>query len=307
MREPQDIADLVAGAARELAAQNVRYVELTVTPYSHAVGMGMPAAAVTAALDVAARQVADRIQVTYVFGFPGEFGAGAARATIGHALAHPPERLADSGVAGIEQGRAGHEKPIRAAFRAAVRAGLHSVPHAGEVTGPETIWEAVHELGAERIGHGIRCLEDPDLIACLREKQIPLGVCPTSNVCTRQVAGIVAHPLPRLLDEGLYVTLNSDDPCMFNTTLNGKYRTVATQLGLGPGPARRTGRDERTSIVPQRGPQADDPRRDRVSAAQPTTAITPTRSGMRAWPAPRARPPPSRPAHDPLTAPPPHP
>src|SRR5258708_16463702 len=90
------------------------------------------------------------------------------------------------------------------------------------------------ELGAERIGHGIRCLEAPGLVACLRERQIPLEVCPTSNVCTRQVADIAAHPLPRLLEEGLYVTLNSDDPSMFNTTLNREYHTVAAQLGLGP-------------------------------------------------------------------------
>ena len=139
VRDPQDIADLVTGAALELAAQNVRYAELTVTPYSHVAGMGMPAAAVTEALDVAARQVPDRIQVAYVFDFPGEAGAGAARATLDHALTNPPERLAGFGVAGIEQGRAGHEEAIRGAFRAAVRAGLHSVPHAGEMTGPETI------------------------------------------------------------------------------------------------------------------------------------------------------------------------
>src|SRR3569833_3009440 len=195
VREPEDVAALVVGAARDLAAQNVRYVELTVTPYTHVVTMGMPATAVTEALDVAAREVADLIEVAYIFDFPGEYGDEAARA--------------------------------------AVAAGLHSVPHAGEMSGPETIWEAIRELRAERSGHGIRCVEDPELMAYLRDTQLPLEVCPTSNVCTRQVPSIGAHPLPRLQEEGVYATLNSDDPPMFNTTLTGEYRTAAVDLGLG--------------------------------------------------------------------------
>jgi adenosine deaminase len=102
------------------------------------------------------------------------------------------------------------------------------------MSGPETIWEAIRGLGAERIGHGIRCVDDPELMAYLRETQLPLEVCPTSNVCTKQVADIATHPLSRLLEEGLYVTLNSDDPPMFGTTLTGEYRTVARDLGFGP-------------------------------------------------------------------------
>lgn len=232
VREPEDVAALVTGAARDLAAQNVRYVELTVTPFTHVVNMGMPAAAVTEALDIAAREVADHIQVAYVFDIPGEFGSEAARATLDHALGHPPRDLVGFGIGGIEQARAGHEEAIRDAFRAAVAAGLHSVPHAGEMSGPETIWEAVRGLGAERIGHGIRCVDDPELMAHLRETQLPLEICPTSNVCTRQVPGIADHPLPKLIEEGLNITLNSDDPPMFNTTLTGEYRAVAEHLGF---------------------------------------------------------------------------
>ncbi len=232
VRDPEDVAALVTGAARDLAAQNVRYVELTVTPYSHVMaGMTMPA--VTEALDIAARQVQDVIDVAYVFDIPAEFGSVAARNTIEHALGHPPEKLVGFGIGGIEEARIGHEEAIRDAFRAAVNAGLHSVPHAGEMTGPETIWEAIRNLGAERIGHGIRCLDDPELVAYLKETQLPLEICPTSNVCTRQVAHISEHPLPRLLDEGLYVTLNSDDPPMFGTTLTDEYRVAADELKLG--------------------------------------------------------------------------
>lgn len=231
VRDPEDVATLVVGMARDLAAQNTRYVELTVTPFSHVMA-GMPMRAVTEALDLAARQVADRIEVAYVFDIPGEFGAEAARGTADHALNHPPEKLVGFGIGGIEQDRLGHETAIREAFAAAVAAGLHSVPHAGEMTGPEAIWEAIRGLQAERIGHGLNCLDDPALVAHLRETQIPLEVCPTSNVCTKQVADIASHPLPRMLEEGLYVTLNSDDPPMFGTTLTNEYRVAATGLGL---------------------------------------------------------------------------
>ncbi len=233
VREPEDVASLVVGAARDLAAQNVRYFELTVTPFTQVMA-GMPMPAVTEALDIAARQVADQIQVGYVFDIPGEFGAEAARGTIEHALQHPPEALIGFGIGGIEDDRIGNEEANRDAFRAAIAAGLHSVPHAGEMSGPAMIWEAIRGMGAERIGHGIRCLEDPELVAYLRETQIPLEVCPTSNVCTKQVADIASHPLPRLIEEGLYVTLNSDDPPMFGTSLTNEYRAVADGLGFGP-------------------------------------------------------------------------
>jgi aminodeoxyfutalosine deaminase len=106
------------------------------------------------------------------------------------------------------------------------------VPHAGEMSGPATIWEALDGLHAERIGHGISCLDDPALVARLRESQVPLEVCPTSNVCTRQVRELAAHPLPLMLEAGLFVTLNSDDPPMFGTTLTEEYRRAASVLGL---------------------------------------------------------------------------
>ncbi|GLY81278.1 adenosine deaminase [Actinoallomurus iriomotensis] len=273
IREPEDVAALVVGAARDLAAQNVRYFELTVTPYTHVVTMGMPATGVTEALDIAAREVADLIEVAYVFDIPGEYGDEAARATIDHALTHPPRALIGFGIGGVEQDRAGHEEAIRDAFRAAVAAGLHSVPHAGEMSGPETIWEAVRELRAERIGHGIRCVEDPELMAHLRETQLPLEVCPTSNVCTRQVPSIAAHPLPRLLEEGLYVTLNSDDPPMFNTTLTNEYRVAARDLGLGAdGVAELARNTVRASFLAENRKQAILDELDAVRAAGPIEA-----------------------------------
>jgi aminodeoxyfutalosine deaminase len=233
VREPADVAALVTGAARDLAGQNVRYAELTVTPYTFTAA-GMPARELTSALDTAARSARHDhgVRIGYIFDIASELGADAARATLDHALSCPPAALTGFGLAGIEQTRPVHRDVFRDVFAAAIAAGLHSVPHAGEMSGPATIWEALNGLGAERIGHGISCLEDPVLVAYLREKQIPLEVCPTSNVCTRQVPDLAAHPLPRLLAEELFVTLNSDDPPMFGTTLTQEYRQAAAVLGL---------------------------------------------------------------------------
>jgi adenosine deaminase len=117
------------------------------------------------------------------------------------------------------------------AFAYAHEIGLPSVPHAGETLGSESIRGALDSLHAIRIGHGVRCLEDPGLVAELRDRQIPLEVSPTSNVCLHVVPDFDHHPLPRLIEEGLYITLNSDDPAMFNTTLTHEYVRSARSFG----------------------------------------------------------------------------
>jgi len=124
------------------------------------------------------------------------------------------------------------------AFAVARDAGLPSVPHAGETEGAASIWGALRALNAVRIGHGVRCLEDAELVAELRERQIPLEVCPTSNVCLGVAPSFAEHPLPRLLDAGLYVTINSDDPPMFGTTLTDEYLKAADAFGFGAGEVR---------------------------------------------------------------------
>lgn len=235
VRDADDVRTLVLGLARDLAAQNGRYVELTVSPYTHVQLNGAPAPAITEALDDAARTARERhgIRIAYIFDFASEFGAEAAPATLEHALTHPPRDLVGFGVGGSETARASCWGAIRDAFTAARAAGLHSVPHAGETTGPETIWAALDELGAERIGHGTSALRDPALVERLRADRIPLEVCPSSNVATGQVPDLAAHPLPRMIEAGLTVTLNSDDPPMFGTSLGEEYRRVAATYGFG--------------------------------------------------------------------------
>jgi aminodeoxyfutalosine deaminase len=125
------------------------------------------------------------------------------------------------------------------AFERARAAGVAGVPHAGETDGPKSMWGALRFLHADRIGHGVRCLEDADLVQELRERQTPLEVCPISNVCLGVASSMATHPLPRLLDAGLYVTINSDDPAMFNTSLIAEYREIAAVFGLGYGELER--------------------------------------------------------------------
>ncbi|SCF27127.1 aminodeoxyfutalosine deaminase [Micromonospora viridifaciens] len=233
IRDPEDVWILTHEVARELARQQVRYAELTITPYSH-VHRGIPAPAFCEAIeDARKRAEADfGIALRWCFDIPGEAGLPAAEETLRIALEERPDGLISFGLGGPEIGVPRPQfKPY---FDQARAAGLRSVPHAGETTGPETIWAALRELGAERIGHGISAALDPELMTYLAERRIPLEVCPTSNVRTRAVATLDEHPLPQLVEAGVLVTVNSDDPPMFGTTLNDEYAVAARLLGVGP-------------------------------------------------------------------------
>ncbi|WP_346119983.1 adenosine deaminase [Micromonospora coerulea] len=233
IRDPEDVWILTHEVARELARQQVRYAELTVTPYSH-VHRGIPAPAFCEAIeDARKRAEADfGVALRWCFDIPGEAGLPAAEETLRIALDERPDGLISFGLGGPEIGVPRPQfKPY---FDQARAAGLRSVPHAGETTGPETVWDALRELGAERIGHGISAALDPQLLTYLAERQIPLEVCPTSNVRTRAVATLAEHPLPQLVEAGVPVTINSDDPPMFGTTLNDEYAVAARLLNAGP-------------------------------------------------------------------------
>jgi aminodeoxyfutalosine deaminase len=116
-------------------------------------------------------------------------------------------------------------------FAFAKRAGLHLTAHAGESTGPESIRAAL-ELGAERIGHGIAAANDPDLMRELFERDVPLEICITSNLVTGVVKRVEDHPVRRLFDAGVPITLNTDDPAMFGCSLTGEYELAARAFGF---------------------------------------------------------------------------
>ncbi len=237
VRTPEDVRLLTYEVAREMAqAQSVRYAELTCTPYTSVwpgdEDRGMPVEAYTEAIEDA-RVAAERdfgIVLRWIYDIPGEAGLPAAEATLGFALHHAPAALVGFGLGGPEIGVPRPQfKPY---FDAARAAGLHSVPHAGETTGPETVWSALRDLGAERIGHGTSAAQDPALLAHLAGSGVSLEVCPSSNIATRAVATLAEHPITAFRDAGVAFSVNSDDPPMFGTTLNDEYAVAADLLGL---------------------------------------------------------------------------
>ncbi|KQX47714.1 MULTISPECIES: adenosine deaminase [unclassified Streptomyces] len=233
VRTPEDVRLLTFEVARDMARQNIRYAELTITPYS-STRRGIDERAFMAAIEDA-RKAAEAefgTVLRWCFDIPGEAGLVSAEETARLATTDGlrPEGLVSFGLGGPEIGVPRPQfKPY---FDLARAAGLHSVPHAGETTGPETVWDAIRDLGAERIGHGTSSVRDPELLAYLAEHRIALEVCPTSNIATRAVATLDEHPIRQMVDAGVLVTVNSDDPPMFGTDLNNEYAVAARLLGL---------------------------------------------------------------------------
>lgn len=231
VRTPEDVRLLTAGVARGLAAQQVRYAELTCTPYT-SVLRGVPVEGYIEAIEDA-RVEAERdlgLVLRWIFDIPGEIGPDAAERTADIAIDHGPDALVAFGLGGPEIGTS--RPKFAPAFDRARAAGLRSVPHAGETTGPQTIWDALEHLGAERIGHGTSAAQDPRLLEHLAATGIALEVCPTSNIATRAVPSYAEHPLPRFVAAGVTVTINSDDPPMFGTDLGTEYGVAAALLDL---------------------------------------------------------------------------
>lgn len=214
-----------------MAAQQIRYAELTVSPYT-SVKRGIPVEAFVEAIEDA-RVAAERdhgILLRWIFDIPGELTIEGAEGTLDIALNHGPSTLIGFGLGGPEIGVPRPQfKPY---FDQARAAGLHSLPHAGETTGPQTIWDAIHQLGAERIGHGTSAAQDPELLSYLVAHDIAVEVCPTSNIATGAVAVLAEHPLKAMVDAGVTVSINSDDPPMFATSLNQEYAIAARLLDL---------------------------------------------------------------------------
>ncbi|MEX1364142.1 MAG: adenosine deaminase, partial [Nannocystaceae bacterium] len=192
LHEAEDFAEIVEDLGARLAAQGARYAEVTFTPSLHR-HRGLPDAPMLEGLAEGRRRVLQRhdVLLRWVFDvvriFPEQ-----AEPTLDFALAmqrHDPGAVVGLGLGGPED-RPHEVSPLREVFARARSAGLHSLPHAGELDGPVRIWEALRELRAERIGHGVRCLEDPALVEYLRAEGIPLEVCPSSNVCLGVVASL---------------------------------------------------------------------------------------------------------------------
>ena len=234
VRTAEDIELIAREFLKGQAEQNIVYSEVTYTAFTHYLQKGLSFEEQLEALNRARRWAEEELDVTmrYIIDIPRNIDSKHGPLIAEWAVSGMNDGVVALGLGGPEAGNP--PEKFLDAFQIAAEAGLPAVPHAGETAGAASVRSAVEQLKAVRIGHGVRSLEDPELVEMLRERRIPLEVCPTSNVCLGVAPSFVEHPLPRLIDAGLVVTLNSDDPPMFNTTLTREYETAARCFGLEP-------------------------------------------------------------------------
>lgn len=232
LRTADDFRQVVVDYAREASRQGAVYIEGIFSP-AEAAARGVPWEKIFEGYCDGAQEARELygVEVRLTPDIPRGFPLEAAEATARHAVAHR-----DRGVVGLGLGGPEAEfppEPYAGAFALARDGGVASVPHAGEVAGVASIRGALEALGADRIRHGIRAVEDSGLVRELADRGTVLDVCPISNLRTGAVRTLAEHPLPQLVAGGVRCSLSTDDPAMFDTDLDREYET-ATGLGLLP-------------------------------------------------------------------------
>lgn len=236
LRTAEDLATITDDLAVTLASQHVAYAEVTTTAYTHFLDKhdrhGMSWGEYRDGLDEAQRRAAARgVDLGWVVDIPRDLEMPDETVTIDYLESgETPAALVAIGLGGYEVGFPA--APYAQHFERAAAIGLPSVPHAGETEGADSIRQAVERLGAVRIGHGVRCLEDPAVVELLLEREIMLEVCPTSNDLLQVIDRIDEHPLPELIAAGLRVCLNTDDPGWFATDLVTELAIASDVLGV---------------------------------------------------------------------------
>ncbi len=226
LRSPADYALITQALLARLAQQGITYAEITL-----AAGVVLWKEQDLDAIYQAVRKesLASAVEVQWNLDSIRQFGPELAMRVAEFAAAHVDDGVISIGIGGDEVGGPAHW--FTDVYQFARGKGLRLTAHAGETAGPESIWSAL-AIGAERIGHGIRAIEDPLLVAHLRDRQIPLEICITSNVMTGAVPSLAEHPVRRLFDAGVPITLNTDDPAIFRTTLDGEFQIAREVFGF---------------------------------------------------------------------------
>lgn len=211
---------------------NVKYLELRFNPVALARTQGFPLESVTSwVCGAVAKAQRDRgIDVNLIVQIGRGEDLNTAWELVHLAVAHQDRGIVGLDLAGDETQYPAY--PLADAFRYARSEGLHVTIHAGEAGGPENVREAVQELGAERVGHGVRAVEDSSVLRLLRDRHVTLEICPTSNIQTGIVERLWLHPLPDLLELEIPVSINTDDPSISDTTLTDEYRIAMSAMGL---------------------------------------------------------------------------
>jgi adenosine deaminase/aminodeoxyfutalosine deaminase len=233
LRTPEDYGLITRRLLERLEAQNVRYAEIMVAA-GVVLWKQQDFAPIFECIHAAARE--SSVQVRWILDAVRQFGVEPAMQVASLAAERVNQGVVALGIGGSEE--RGPASWFTDVFAFARNAGLRLHAHAGESMGPESIWDAL-ALGAERIGHGIAAVGDPALMRHLRDREIPLEICITSNLVTGVVKRIEDHPLRRLFDAGVPIVLNSDDPAMFRCSLTGEYRLAAEQFGFTEGELRQ--------------------------------------------------------------------
>lgn len=237
LRAPEDYALIAQDLAEQLLTQNVVYAEITLSVGVMLRRSQSPEKNFEAILRAVEPFESQGLRLFWIFDAVRQFGVDAALQVVNSAKNCASKKIVALGIGGDELSIPTAD--FRRAYNLATEYGLHRLIHAGEIGGPEKIREAVELLNVERIGHGIAAIHDPSLMDILADRQIPLDLCPVSNLLTgalsRQLAQenapIESHPLPKLLRHGIPVTLSTDDPTMFHTDLATEYRN-AHRMGL---------------------------------------------------------------------------
>ncbi|MEU8512387.1 adenosine deaminase [Kitasatospora sp. NPDC048722] len=232
LRTEEDFTDLADAYLARAAEQGVRHAEIFFDPQAHT-ARGVPIGVVVDGLTRALGRSAERygISTQLIMCFLRDESADSALETFEAARPYF-DRIAGIGLDSAEVGNP--PAKFREVYRRAAEAGLRRVAHAGEEGPAAYVTEALDVLGVERIDHGLRCLEDGELVARLVRDQVPLTLCPLSNVRLRCVDTLADHPLREMLDAGLLVTVNSDDPAYFGGYVDDNFRAVQQALALEP-------------------------------------------------------------------------
>lgn len=237
--KPQDYAELAAQVVSDLREQNCIYAEITLSVGVMLLRKQEVESNFAAILEAIARSAkSTRFRALWIFDAVRQFGTDKAMDVARLAAQLKPQSVVAFGLGGDENSLPAAD--FRRVYDYAASEGLHRLAHAGEVGEPQSIRDAIEILGAERIGHGISAIQDEQLMDLLIERQIPLEICPKSNLCTGALAKLLGvkqarladHPLRQFAARGVPVTLSTDDPAMFHTSLNETYALAASHMGL---------------------------------------------------------------------------